>query len=336
MVEALECSGSEGLVEVEEESGSGNRIEAGEGFVIEMESLLDGELIAMDDVFLVVANDVISDFRALVPVIEGFATSNKALIIAARGLEGQARALLERNRQAKVLRIAALRPQDQGPRAAELLEDLAIATGAVLVSEHVGTSLDSLRPDMLGHAAGYRRNRTRAAFLTPAGHSQAIDDRVRYLETEVRRHRYLAFDREHAARRLARLRQRWTRLVLDPDRLSQGEDSAPRVRRLIATLASARAGGVIEGGGMALDRIAARLEGNPASSQFAARAVIAACLRAPLGHLRRNASSARHASWRPSSADGMADPAMLSRGILQMALSLAGCLISLEGAILRG
>jgi chaperonin GroEL (HSP60 family) len=322
--------GTAGLVEVTEGHELGLRVDIRQGFGFDAKPVVSAGLETMGPVHLIVANEVIRDFRSLAPVIEGFARSDKSLVIAVRGLEDQALQLIERNRQAGVLKVAALVPRDAGPRAAEILEDLAIATGAVLVSDHAGVSLDALKPAMLGRAESYRREGTLVTLTGVAGDPALISPRLREIEAEISARRYLPLDREHAQQRHARLSGHWAELRIGA-RGGAG-DAVAQARRALASIRSARDGGVIDGGGRGLDRIAVQLEARPAGMGAAATALtmLMAALRAPGICLRQNSGEAE-----PFRTGPVTDPAGLSRSLLDVALSLAGRLAGLEGAVIR-
>jgi len=330
LAEAFAAVGGAGQVEVVEGREPGVALDIRHGFGFDAKPVGSAGLDAMGPVHLIVANEVIRDFRTLAPVIEGFARSDKSLVIAARGLEQQALHLIERNRQAGVLKVAALLPRDAGPRAAEILEDLAVATGAVLVSDHAEVSLEALKPAMLGRAETYRREGSLVALTGVAGDPARIAPRLRGIEAEIAARRYLPLDREHARQRHARLAGLWAELRIGAR--SGAGDAVAQARRALASMRSARDGGVIDGGGRGLDRIAARLEARPAGtgSGATAQAMLLAALRAPGICLRRNSGAAGPIRTAP-----VTDPAGLSRSLLDVALSLAGRLAGLEGAVIR-
>lgn len=330
LAEACAAVGTAGLIEVVEGQEPGLRLDIRQGFGLDARPVGSAGLDAMGPVHLIVANEVIRDFRSLAPVIEGFARSDKSLVIAARGLEDQALHLIERNRQAGVLKVAALVPRDAGPRAAEILEDLAIATGAMLVSDHAGVSLDALKPAMLGRAESYRREGTLVTLTGVAGASARIAPRLREIKAEIAAKRYLPLDREHAQQRHARLSGHWAELRIGAR--SGADECVARARRALVSIRSARDGGVIDGGGRGLDRIAAHLEARPATNVVAAtaQAMLVAALRAPGVCLRRNSGEVETFGSGP-----VFDPAGLSRSLLDVALSLAGRLAGLEGAVIR-
>lgn len=331
--EALRLAGPDGHVELTRTTDRELRLEHIEGFTADMEPLLSGEMGHMDRVYLLVANDIISDFRRLAPVIEGFARSDKALVIAARGLEGSARQLLERNRKAGVLRIVAITPADKGPRAAEILRDLACATGAGMVSEETGQTLETLTPEMLGFAESFRRSGRRITLTKPGGDLVAVAMRLNEIEAEIQRNRYLALDREHAQRRHARISGRWVELLVGEN--PGNPDLFGELSRALASVRSARMSGSIDGAGAGLSAVAELLESGNRGGRLvtAARQVVIEALRASGRHLRRNAGLEALDGTLP--ADGLQDPARLSRDALDTALSLALQLLSLETAVLR-
>lgn len=336
LAEALAAAGREGQVELVAGHEAGSTLRPAAGFVFEAPAIEASPIAAMRDVSLIVADDIITDFRSLAPVIEGFAQQRKPLLVAARGVEGQALALLEANRRAGLLTVTAMTPRDAGPRAAMLLEDLAIATGAALVAERTGLSLAALRPAQLGRAAEFRRKGERVFLEGTGGDPAAIALRRREIEGVIRASRHLAFDREHALRRRARLGGAWVEVELGHADPLEAERQLVLARRALASLQLAP-DGVLAGGGAGLDAIALRLAAPSAADAAgcAARALVVAALRAPGRHIRRNAGCT-DGTARPVTATGAVDPVRLSRVLLDQALSLATRLLGLERAVLRG
>ena len=328
VLKADAAAGPDGVVEVKD--AAENAVLAGDGFSFDARQAGAGALAAMENVNLIVANEVLSDFKTLAPVIEGFAARGKALVIAARGIEGHALQLIESNRRAGILKIAALVPADAGPRAMEILEDLAAASGATLVCAQAGTSIESLKPAMLGKAARFHIEQGRVQLAGAEGCADRIALRIAAAEAEIRAKRYLPLDREHAERRRARLLGRWVELTI-----ANGPDSNVQVetaRRAIVALRAARTDGVIVGGGYGLESIAERLRGVGGTDPACriAAAMVDAALRAPGQCVRRNSTKTAPDRHRP-----VADPSRLSRDLLDIALSLAIRLAGIDGAVLR-
>lgn len=333
LLHALSVAGEAGQVELARQTDDGLRLEVVDGFSADMKPLLSGVLAHMDQVHILVVNDILTDFERLAPVIEGFAHSNKSLVVAARGLEGPARQLLERNRKAGVVRVAAITPRDQGPRAADILRDLAIATGATIVDDETGQSLNTVTPAHLGSAATCRRSADQVTFTLPQGDANTITVRLREIENEIHRNRYLALDREHARRRHMRLSGRRAELFVGPDHTDPA--LFEQMSRALASVHSARPGGTLEGAGAGLARVAALLESVTSidRTERSARVMMAQALRAPQRILRRNAGLEAPGEVLPS--DNLSDPAQLSRDVTAIALSLALQILALETAVIR-
>ena len=187
--------------------------------------------IELDDVFVLVANEVVSEFGPLGPILEGFVSKKKSLAIVARDITGAALEALVRNHRELGLHIVALKPTDVSTRAGAVLEDLTIATGATMVGAELGRSLHQLKPTMLGRAKRMRFHKGRALFIDPKGDQSAIEQRRASLIAEADKARYLAYDREHLLRRSARLGGAWSEVHVGGKSASEGLRGSPVQRR---------------------------------------------------------------------------------------------------------
>ena len=260
---ALDHAGADGVVEVRRGLRREAALRQGDGFVLDAECISPwlgppaGEtILELPQVHVLVADDIVAALGRLASVLDGFASRAKALVIVARGVTGPALATLVRNRREADLRVTALRPRDVAGRAAAVLEDLAVATGAMLVAERFGLSLDALRPGMLGRADRLVLARGQALFAAPGGQPEAVRDRRRLILAEVVKYRDLAYDREHLERRAGRLHGRWAEIEVDGGSGGDGEQRLAAARAALGAARAARAGGVVPGGGLALSRIA--------------------------------------------------------------------------------
>lgn len=338
LVNAFRHAGDRGRVELLQGAEAAAQTRAHAGFVLDASPVEQDAPMALDDVHLLVADEKITDFKTLAPVIEGFANRRKSLIVAARAVEGSARALIERNRDAGIVSVTALVPRDQGIRAAVLLEDLAIATGAQLVSDRTGLTLNRLKPAMLGRAGRYQRQGQQVFLKGAVANEQHLELRLREIEQEIEGNRYLALDREHAERRRARLSGAWVELHLPAEAAHGGEASLEEARRTLTALGNARSGGVIAGAGAGLEAVARQVDTVTAghstdSIERSARQLVSAALRAPARQYRYNAGQSSPAGAgvhrQPM------DPARLSRDLLALSLSFALRLLSVERAVTR-
>jgi chaperonin GroEL len=327
------------------------RLETGAGFIFEARAAADIFANAtFDPVHVLVADEIVDDFGPLVPLLEGFATRGKSLLVVAREVTGSALQVLIKNHRENGLRTAALKPVAVAQRAADHLEDLAIATGATLVADRFGISLKALRPGMLGRAARFSFNHGRALFESPAGASTAIEDRRRLLLAEADRQKYLSLDKEQLERRAARLSGRWARLHLGATTDRETDMVLAEARRALASARMAVEGGAVEGGGIgmvrAFDRLPTIEQAGVLSPALAARRCLALglaelvhsfALGMPEGVPRLSLKSGTHLQQTlgiPCDANSdVFDPLPLVRAISRRAISCAATLLRVDGIL---
>ncbi|MBW3098036.1 hypothetical protein [Pseudohoeflea coraliihabitans] len=290
---------------------------------------------SLDDVHVIAANEAISDFGKLVPIIDGFAARRKALLIVARQFDGSALAAIERNRDNGAFSIAAVTPEDAGPRAAAIISDLAVACGATLVDETAGTSLASLKPAMLGTAKRLRYDGHRIFLEQPGGDAAAIKARLAEISDEIDKARYLAFDRAQAERRHARLGGKWAELRIGEGSTRQARCTESVARSAIACMRSAARHGVVPGRGVALRDLGNRLaaEAGPGVDGDARR-VLKGAFRSIEDHLLRNG---RDDSQRATASDAVQimDPLRLTEHLIGQAVSLATSLLRIDAMVYK-
>jgi chaperonin GroEL len=350
LTEASLSVGTDGVLEIVTGTRPDIATRLGNGFIFDGVPIAsvfapaEPDGIAFDPVHILVADEMIDDFGPLVPILEGFATRGKALVVVARDVTGAALAALVQNHRNNGLRVAAMKPQDVAQQAADVLEDLALATGATLIADRFGTSVAGLRPTHLGRAASFRFRRNRAVFSEPAGDPAAVTTRARVLEAEAERNKYLSLDRERAERRRARLLGRWGEIELADVSDRDTQVLVTAARAALASLRSAETGGAVAGGGIALTRVAARLaaatERQALSVEDAALSCAIAGLMETSRRLEQNAGDAALPT-RPGAAQKAAvprsvpcpDPLHLTQSIVQRALSLAATFIRVDAFI---
>lgn len=326
--------GGEAVFDVKENNGRGLDMTRAQGFVFAARPLGEAALSDLAGVHVLVCDDIIQDFGALAPVLEGFAGKRKALVIAARDITGAALATLKRNQQAAIVTVAALQPQDAGQRAADGLEDLAVATGATLIAERFGTRIERLRPAMLGKAGSFRFADGLATFLKPCGAEKDVRMRRRLLRAAAVKARHLSYDREQFERRAARLGGQWCELRLAGDTGFETELLLRTARAALAAMQSAVRHGALAGGGDLYARLAARLAaaGASAPQRAAARAVGQGLLAIPR-HLAVNGGAS--AGFQPASGSLPQDPLFLTKDIINQGLGLAASLLSAGTLVAR-
>ncbi|MBX6324389.1 MAG: hypothetical protein IRY94_21460, partial [Rhodospirillaceae bacterium] len=280
--------GAEGLIEVDEGHGIEPEAEVKRGTTVDarlvsrdLADAASGCLLRLEQPFVLVADEDIEDFGPLVPVLEGFASRGKALLIVARAVRGPALAALVRNKREAGLRVAALGITDVVDRGYDALEDLAIATGATLVSERLGSTVTKLRPAMLGRADGAEVYSRFARIIGGVGEEAAIERRRHELRLRIAREIHLSYDREVLQRRLARLSSGYARLRVGGFSAPERRSRLVAARKAAAAVRAAREG-VVHGGGVSLLRLAAVATAQPRADAEteAARRLVAAALEA--------------------------------------------------------
>jgi len=326
--EALSAAGEGGHVEVSENDEPGVQYQQVKGFIADMKPLTRGPFLPMDQVYVLVINDILQDQSNLLSIIEGFANSDKSLVIAARGLAGSAKQLLEINRSSGVLRVVVFEPEQKGTMAELILADLAAATGATLVCEKLGQSLSRLTPNMLGMASGCRIQGSRMILSEPKADASAVAMRLKEIEADIHKARYLELDRENSRRRYARLAGNWVEITVGKSATTPGLHE--RVSRACSAVRMAQHSGVIAGGGVGLTAVADRLAAKKrvSSADNAAIYMLTRALKGPQQALRQNAA-------KESPVQELSDPAELSRKLAHIASSLALQFMTIEAAVLR-
>jgi chaperonin GroEL len=293
----------------------------------------NGARIEVNRVHVLVVNEVLSDFETLVPVLEAFAHHDKSLVIVARGIVGAAAGTLVSNRAALRMHLLGLVPDQVGVHAANLLEDLCVATGATLIGEDTGLSLASVSPDMLGRAERAVIDHNRCLLSRPAGDSAAISARRIALLKEAEAQRYLALDRERTQKRAARLGGFWAELRVAGTTSAESHRRIEGARAAVSALQAASVEGVVPGGGMALSTLAAGLERTQRSTRWPDEVEDAArgALRDAYLSIRRQLAS--NAGVEPIAFEvdqSVVDPLSTTVSIIHRAVSVASTMLMIE------
>jgi chaperonin GroEL len=336
LAEALAHVGPEGIVELKPGFRPRISLRTGEGFIFDVTPVSSWlgpqaeEHVACEEPHILVVNDIVSDLGRMTSLLEQFATRGKTLAIFARGIRGHALEVLIHNRKNSGLHVVALAPAEVAAQAALALEDVAVATGATVIDVALGTSLDGLRPTMLGGAGRVSVTNGRALLADPRGKAEDVAAHRRRLDAERERQRYLALDRERLERRSSRLGGRWAELQIAAR--TQMETDA-RLETARAALACAQAGrsGAVAGGGSSLRHVAASLSAEaatlPAGAARAARLCIArGCMVAADGIVGMGAIQ-------DADAPAVVDPISVTSGVLRRAVSAAATMLRIEAIV---
>jgi chaperonin GroEL len=315
----------------------------------------EGRVAALADPYLLIVAEKITSLQAIIPALQAFASAGKALVIIAEDVSGPALATLVVNKQQAGCKIAAVKAPGFGQWRRPMLEDIAILSGGVVVAADRGSSLEHLRPEMLGRARHVRIECDATTIVAGAGDADAIARHCSMLRREIARERYLSFDREKHQERLARLTSGVATLRVAGATATQRADRIEGARAVVGAARAAFAEGVVPGGGAALLHAAQEIAGATQCSpeRRAAFDILRRALAAPARCIAYNAGAEPSEIEAGLRADGNAvqtfdaatrrvvdawdvgllDPLPVMRAAFRNALSVATGLVGLGGAI---
>ena len=357
IAEAMEKVGKEGVITVEEGSGLENELDVVEGMQFDRGYLSpyfinnqDNMSAEVEDPFVLLVDKKISNIRELLPVLEQVAKASRPLVIIAEDVEGEALATLVVNNMRGIVKVAACKAPGFGDRRKAMLQDIAILTGGTVISEEVGLDLESTSLEHLGNAKRITMDKDNTTIVDGAGDAEAIQGRVSEIRVQIE-NTSSDYDREKLQERVAKLAGGVAVIKVGAATEIEMKEKKARVEDALHATRAAVEEGVVAGGGVALVRAIASVEGLTGDNEDQ-NTGIAAALRAMEGPLRQIVSNAgdeasvvldkvRHGEgnfgynaatgeYGDMIAMGILDPAKVTRTALQAAGSVAGLMITTE------
>jgi len=360
IAEAMDKVGKEGVITVEESNTFGLELELTEGMrfdkgYISPYFVTDAERMeaVLDDPYVLVVNSKISSVKDLLPLLEKVMQSGKPLAIIAEDVEGEALATLVVNKIRGTFKSAAVKAPGFGDRRKAMLQDIAILTGGQVISEEVGLKLDTADLSLLGRARKVVITKDETTIVEGAGDADQIAGRVNQIRAEIEKSDS-DYDREKLQERLAKLAGGVAVIKAGAATEVELKERKHRIEDAVRNAKAAVEEGIVAGGGVALAQATTvafeklELEGDEATGAN----IVRVALEAPLKQIAVNAGleggvvvekvrnleigqglNAATGEYVDMIAEGIIDPAKVTRSALVNAASIAGLFLTTEAVI---
>ena len=360
IAEAMEKVGKEGVITVEDSNTFGLHLELTEGMRFD-KGFLSGYFVTdperqeavLEDPYILVVNQKISNVKDLVPVLEKVMQSGKPLLIVAEDVEGEALALLVLNKMRGSIKSVAVKAPGFGDRRKAQMADIAILTGGQVITEEVGLSLDAATLDMLGSARKVVVTKDETTIIEGAGDAAAIEGRVAQIRAEIA-NSDSDYDREKLQERLAKLAGGVAVLKAGAATEVELKERKHRIEDAVRNAKAAVEEGIVPGGGVALIQAGVKVfdKLELAGDEATGANIVRVAIDAPLKQIAANAGlepgvvvdrvrslpagtglNAATGEYEDLMAAGIADPVKVTRSALQNAASIAGLFLTTEAVV---
>jgi chaperonin GroEL len=258
IAEAMDKVGKEGVITVEESNTFGLELELTEGMrfdkgYISAYFVTDTERMetVMEDAYILIANSKITSIKDLVPILEKVMQTGKGLVIIAEDVEGEALSTLVVNKIRGTFKSVAVKAPGFGDRRKAMLQDIAILTGATVISEEVGLKLDQTTLELLGTARKIVIAKEESTIVEGGGDAEAIKGRVNQIRSEIEKSDS-DYDREKLQERLAKLAGGVAVIKAGAATEVELKERKHRIEDAVRNAKAAVEEGIVAGGGVAL------------------------------------------------------------------------------------
>ncbi len=361
IADAMQKVGNEGVITVEDSQTFGVELEFTEGMQFDKGYISpyfitdpDRQEAVLEDPYILIVNSKIGSIQDMLSILEKVMQSGKPLLIIAEDVEGEALATLVVNKIRGTFVSAAVKAPGFGERRKAQLQDIAILTGATVISEEVGLKLDGVTMDLLGKARKVVISKDDTTIVEGSGNSADVEARVKQIRQEIE-NSDSDWDREKLQERLAKLSGGVAVIKVGAATEVELKERKHRIEDAIQATRAAVEEGIVPGGGVALLRAGAaidKLRGGTDDVK-AGRQLVKRALEAPLRQIAVNAGheggvvvnkvlyesegnegfNAMTGEYTDLIADGVIDPAKVTRSTLQNAASIAALLTTTEALV---
>jgi chaperonin GroEL len=360
IADAMEKVGKEGVITVEEGSGLDNELDVVEGMQFDRGYLSPyfinnqaNQTTELEKPHVLLVDKKLSNIRELLPVLEGVAKTGRPLLVVAEDVEGEALATLVVNNIRGILKVAAVKAPGFGDRRKAMLQDIATLTGATVISDEVGLSLEKASLNDLGEAKRVVVEKENTTIIDGAGKPSDIKARVESIRRQIEE-TTSDYDKEKLQERVAKLSGGVAVIKVGAATEVEMKEKKARVEDALHATRAAVEEGVVPGGGVALIRARKALEKLEGSNedQTVGIGILRRAVEEPLRQIVENAGedaavilnkvrdakggfgyNAANGEFGDLFEEGILDPTKVTRLALQNAASVAGLFLTTEASI---
>ncbi|MDO4478173.1 MAG: chaperonin GroEL [Lachnospiraceae bacterium] len=361
IADAMEKVSNDGVITIEESKTMHTELDVVEGLQFDRGYLsaymcndMEKMVATMEDPYILITDKKISNVQDLLPVLDPIAKAGSQLLIIAEDVEGEALTTLIVNKLRGTLNTVAVKAPGYGDRRKEMLKDIAVLTGATVVSDEIGLELKDIDGTMLGKAKSVKVDKENTTIVSGAGDKAAIEKRINMLKDQIAT-TTSDYDKEKFIERLAKLSGGVGVIRVGAPTETEMKDKKYRMEDALNATRAAVAEGIIGGGGSAYIHVADTLNELIDSLQGDEKTgakIIQKAMEAPLFRIAYNAGqegaviinkvresavgigyNALTEQYVDMIAEGILDPVKVTRSALQNANSVAGVLLTTESAV---
>ncbi|MGX0351490.1 chaperonin GroEL [Staphylococcus hominis] len=357
--EAMDKVGNDGVITIEESNGLDTELEVVEGMQFDrgyqspyMVTDSDKMIAELERPYILVTDKKISSFQDILPLLEQVVQSSRPILIVADEVEGDALTNIVLNRMRGTFTAVAVKAPGFGDRRKAMLEDLAILTGATVITDDLGLELKDASIDMLGTANKVEVTKDNTTVIDGDGDDNSIDARVSQIKAQIEE-TDSDFDREKLQERLAKLAGGVAVIKVGAASETELKERKLRIEDALNSTRAAVEEGIVAGGGTALVNIYNKVEEIEAEGDVATGVnIVLKALSAPVRQIAENAGlegsviveRLKHADagvgfnaatneWVNMLEEGIVDPTKVTRSALQHAASVAAMFLTTEAVV---
>jgi len=359
IAEAMDKVGKDGVITVEEAKGIEDELDVVEGmqfdrgylspyFVTNVEKMTA----EMEAPFILLCDKKISSLKELLPILEAVNQTQRPLLVIAEDVDGEALSTLVVNRLRGSLNISAVKAPGFGDRRKAMLQDIATLTGATVISEEMGMTLETATMDFLGTAAKVVIDKDNTTIVDGSGVKELVDARIAQIRNEIE-NTSSEYDKEKAQERLAKLSGGVAVIKVGAPTETEMKEKKDRVDDALSATRAAVEEGIVIGGGAALIKAALKVSHDLIGDEQIGADIIIRAVTAPMKQIAANAGfdagvvvneiakntdvnigfDAASGEYVDMFEAGIVDPTKVERVAMQNAVSVASLLLTTEATV---